>query len=197
MNERPIHNGIDVEQIMSEIREQIRRENTELQMPAFEDIPVSGIMVRQMPADEPNWAELEESLAFINSNYDIPYYWEFGGNTIKKFLKRVVRKLLKCLVPPILAKQNAMNSHIVRCLNAVRCYIDEDRRKAEIKDKEIAQLKTEVAALRAVLPRLQSENEFLNEKLRQSEKEISKLSRDIHLLTGQSDVSDYAIVEKK
>ena len=117
---------VDVEEIMREIRRDIQMKEELSHLPEFTDIPLrdgSGQQRREERQLSPaaaggvNWTELEESLAYINVYYDIPYYWNFSGGRLKVFLKRVVRKLNKCLIAPILGKQNGMNTHFVRCVN--------------------------------------------------------------------------------
>lgn len=89
-------------------------------------------------------AKFESSLQYVNTNYDIPYYWSFGPSGIKTLLKRVVRKILKCLIPPILEKQNCFNEHVVSCMNAIRDLFT----RADAQAEEIALLKRELFACR-------------------------------------------------
>ena len=114
------HIEVDVKKIMREIRAQIHMEEELERLPAFEDIPIRD--PEQMNAiraeqSRPDWAQTEESLSYLNVYYTVPYYWDFTGGRIKVFLKRVVRKLAKCLLSPIVEKQNELNARIVRCLN--------------------------------------------------------------------------------
>lgn len=116
---------INVEKIMEEIREQIRREEGMVEIPSFDEIPVRGENQAGNRTDgEADWPQLLASLQYVNNGYDIPYYWSFGPNSLKTFAKRVVRKLLKCLIAPILAMQNAFNAHVVRCLNQLRYFAE-------------------------------------------------------------------------
>ena len=117
---------VNVEEIMRAIRRKIQMEEEAESLPSFESIPLRGergqpdVVQTQM-----DWPLFMESLGYVNLNYDIPYYWSFGPNSIKTFLKRVVRKLVKCILPPILAKQNMMNANFVRCLNQLRCFVED------------------------------------------------------------------------
>lgn len=82
-------------------------------------------------------AKLESSLSYINSNYNIPYYWSLGPAGLKTFFKRVVRKLAKCLIPPILEKQNRFNAQVVNCLNLMKALF----LRTNAQTKDIASLK--------------------------------------------------------
>jgi len=118
-----LNHNISVEKIMDEIRDQIRREKVMADIPSFEDIPIrDNEHKEQETGSDCDWPLLMESLQYVNRNYDVPYYWSFGPNSLKTFAKRVVRKLLKCLVAPILAMQNNFNAHVVQCLNQLRYF---------------------------------------------------------------------------
>lgn len=135
---------VDVEEIMREIRLKIQMDEDLESLPAFEDIPIGaeGDIVAQYA--QMNLAKIEPSLQYVNASYDVPYYWSFGPAGIKTLLKRVVRKVLKCLIPPILEKQNRFNAHVVNCLNALRTLFT----RADEQAAEIASLKRELSACR-------------------------------------------------
>lgn len=138
---------VNVEEIMREIRIKAQMEEDLENLPAFEDIPIQAEGVEADAAargSQLDLAGIEDSLQYINVSYDIPYYWSFGPAGIKTFVKRVVRKLLKCLIPPILEKQNRFNAHVVNCLNALRTLFTRTNTQAD----EIASLKRELSAYR-------------------------------------------------
>lgn len=118
--------SVDIEEIMREIRAQIQAEGPKEQVPPFH-APVAGQNTEKLQSSSDDWEEFMQNLRYVNLNYDIPYYWSFGPAGFKTFAKRVVRKLLKCLIPPILARQNEFNAHTVRCLNTMRYFMEEQR----------------------------------------------------------------------
>ena len=71
---------VDVREIMEEIRRNIRKE---------EDLHFESTL-----------QGLREALQYINANYDIPYYWNLGPKGIKSFVRRLIRRVLKFLIPP-------------------------------------------------------------------------------------------------
>lgn len=144
---------VNIEKIMEEIREQIRREEGMSDIPAFEDIPLRGeepTTLTEWPADsteaekENNWPFLIKSLQYLNNNYDIPYYWSFGPSSVKTLAKRVIRKLLKCLIAPILAMQNGFNAHAVRCLNQLRYFVEIILMRLDGNHRELEELRQRV-----------------------------------------------------
>ena len=123
--------NVNIEEIMQEIRAQIRAEGVSEQVPQFRTPVVQS--ENGMPQSETTdvWAQLLQELHYVNLNYDIPYYWNFGPAGLKTFAKRVVRKLLKCIIPPILARQIEVNAHTVRYMNAARCIMEKQQEENE------------------------------------------------------------------
>lgn len=136
---------VNIEQIMEEIREKARIEADMQALPAFESIPFRNIPSEQRANEGKNWNEYMECLGYLNRNYEIPYYWSFGSNgSLKVFIKRVVRKLVKCILFPSLTKQNELNANYVRCLNQLRWVVEEQRAENEVLREEVRQLRTVV-----------------------------------------------------
>lgn len=155
MHNEKIH--VDVEGIMGEIRAKIKAEELADTMPSFSSVPMDGA-VQPQPENEENWPLFLESLGYINCNYEIPYYWSFGPAGLKTLAKRVVRKLAKCIISPILAKQGQFNVCVVRCMNTARYFIEGQRR---IND----QLREENRQLRALLEGQGNQLQGLQEKI--------------------------------
>ena len=187
MHNEKIH--VDVEGIMNEIRTKIRAEELAAAMPPFSSVPMDGQIppqpVQPQPENEENWPLFLESLGYMNHNYEIPYYWSFGPAGLKTFVKRVVRKLAKCIIPPILAKQGQFNVCVVRCMNTARHFMEGQRR---IND----QLREENRQLRALLEgqgnqlqelihsqesKLQALHQEQNEKVNQLKQQQEELSQ--------------------
>ena len=169
---------VNVEKIMEEIRDQIRREEGMSDIPAFEDIPLRGeapTVPAEPPADsteaekEKNWPFFIKSLQYLNNNYDIPYYWSFGPSSVKTLAKRVIRKLLKCLLAPILAMQNGFNAHAVRCLNQLRYFVEIILTRLDGNQHELEELRQQILC--------QDEEIRGLEELRQ---QVLRQNREIH-----------------
>lgn len=82
---------------------------------------------------------LSTSLQYIKNNHNIPYYLSLTPNSIKTFIKRVIRRVLKFLITPILTMQNNFNVHVVQCLNQIALFIDDvfvriDNTQCELKE---------------------------------------------------------------
>ena len=146
---------INVEDIMREIRRSVNMEDDLASMPRFADIPLRT--AEEVLPEEPvaiptnmsgtensrvNWDDMQESLRYVNGNYTIQYYWPFTGGRIKVFLKRVVRKLAKCLLLPIVVKQTEMNAFLVRCVNSLYASVTELYQRLDREAKSTVALET-------------------------------------------------------
>lgn len=67
--------------------------------------------------DLPLLERIRYSYDYINQNCIIPYHWDMGPWGIKYFAKRVIKRVVKCMLWPLLQLQNKMNEHFVRCIN--------------------------------------------------------------------------------
>lgn len=178
---------ISVEQIMKEIRAQVYEEdgNQICNKDGLQDSRVVSTV--EVASDSPVRTEEEAafclpagSLLYLNQNYDVPYYWSFGPHSIKTFAKRVVRKLLKCLIPPILALQNKLNANIIHCLNQAHQLFAMAFARIGQSESEIALLRQE---LQGQMRQLTAQEEKMAEQMaRQAERITTQEAQ----LTGQT-----------
>lgn len=135
---------VNVEQIMQEIRAQALSQYCTEQVHAFSppEFCQNDYSQAYNPAD---WGQFINNLQFINFNYNIPYYWDLGTPGLKRFVKRVVRKLAKFLIMPILERQIDFNEHAVLCMNSARFYIEEQKHENEKLYSEIQKLRNEIS----------------------------------------------------
>lgn len=119
---------INVEEIMEEIRADIKERNlleTDLK---FQDVEVLNDVFRMMI-----W---QDELKMANIYSTINLYGDVGGSGIKRFVKRFIRKCVRFYVQPMLEQQNKFNAHCVRVLNEMNLYISEnEKRIKEIEEK--------------------------------------------------------------
>jgi|GEM_PF-5311118 len=123
------HIEVDVEKIMADIREKLRAARKEAEEHAV------------MPAAEPSFLE---DVSYINQNWNIPYYWKFTPAGIKTFFKRVVRRLGRCVLLPILERQNQLNGHTVRCINFLADRLEQTEEAAYQLGLQVEELQNEL-----------------------------------------------------
>ena len=140
MSMKPERTPIDVEKIMAEIRSEI-------------------------PPEEEHWDEFMESFQYMNNNYMIPSESNLGPSNVKTFFKRVVRKLIRSIITPIVYMQNQFNASTVRCVNTTRIFMENQKQTNDILKAENSQLKVLVETQKETLQQLQDEIFALQEQL--------------------------------
>ena len=134
--------SVDVEKIMTEIRSEI-------------------------PPEEEHWDEFVESFQYMNNNYMIPCESNLGPSNIKTFVKRVVRKLIRSIIVPIVNMQNQFNANVVRCMNTERIFMENQQRTNDI-------LKAENSQLKALIEKQKDELQKLQDTVTTMQKQINK-----------------------
>lgn len=154
------NNTLCIEDIMEEIRRDIKEKNLTSDMLSFEDVPYKRAEDTGVSADE-----LQSSMIYVNSHYNVQPYKALGGNPLYVFVKKVIRRLTKFYVEPVVFEQNDFNAHTVRILNAMNGSGASDiseRLEEALSRIEVLELKQK--NLTAQLEMLRKENEALKEK---------------------------------
>lgn len=134
---------INIEEIMSEIRKNIRERGYDKEPLSFEDIVLSEPAVQG--DNNFSMTEFLTELNYMNRNYNnslnVPVE---SRSSIGVFVKKVIRKCTRFIVFPIVNFQNAFNVSNVRCINQLKAYItllEDYTRRIEQLEKEVAELK--------------------------------------------------------
>lgn len=140
--------NVNIEEIMQNIRKEIKEKGLSSDMLSFEDVPY------QKPDAAVNGAgseEVKNSLVYLNGHYNVQPYKPLGGNPLFVFIKKVLRKLMKFYIEPIVNDQNNFNANVVRVLNAQQNTpapdTDELMKRLEVLELNQKQLTLRVAAL--------------------------------------------------
>ena len=148
-------NSINIEQIMADIRREIKEKGLTSDMLSFDDIPYKKTAQGGSPA---------EAIDYVTSHYYVQPYQEFKGNPVKVFFKKALRKIMRFYVDPIVMEQNDFNANTAIAVKA----ISEDKSKdmcnrvetLEIVNKELAKrlekLECENAELRSMITKEQA-----------------------------------------
>lgn len=184
---------VNVEEIVQDIRQNVQADGELKNPPAFEDIPIRGEADVAAQGAQPKLANLENSLQYVNAGYEIPYYWSFGPTGIKTFLKRVVRKLLKCLIPPILEKQNCFNAHVANCLNAINTQLEAINAQLEAINAQTKELFSQQSILQQKIDRLDRQSDAFSASVA---KMLMKYRRDEGIAVIQEDTNTQNQQEK-
>ncbi|MBE6875280.1 MAG: hypothetical protein E7496_00885 [Ruminococcus sp.] len=161
---------INTEEIMKQIRAEIKEKGLDSSMLSFEEVPFA----QEISHADKNFqlASLQQSAEYLSIRNQIEAYKPIEGNFLVVFIKKVIRKLVKFYIMPIMTEQNALNLHTANAVQQMNNYI-QDRQEADSIDisaliSRIEELETrqsasrqEMNALRSQIKALQAENQAL------------------------------------
>lgn len=120
-----------VQNVIKEIREDIKNNGHKNDMLSFDDIAVSII------DDE----SVKDVLININNQWNVSYYRpSTSGNHIKILFKKVVRKLIKPIMLPVVTEQTNFNAKVVQILNNLYVQLKNEQKQKELLLKQIEKL---------------------------------------------------------
>lgn len=151
---------VNIEKIMDDIRNEIKEKGYTADMLSFND--VSGVVSEPAELDE---SSLVASLNAANSICCVPFDPPLTGNPILKFIKKVIRKLIRFYIRPTVEQQNEFNAQIVRAANTMATYtlelserptVDALESKLAVAELKIATVVKENEELRRRLEKLEA-----------------------------------------
>ena len=145
--------NINTEEIMKQIRAEIKEKGLNSSMLSFEEIPFQPEISRAEQNFQP--ASLQQSTEYLNIRNQIEPYKPIEGNFLIVFIKKVIRKLMKFYLLPIITEQNALNLHTANAVNQINCYIQEQQKT------DVSALISRIDALESQIKALQKENQEL------------------------------------
>lgn len=157
--------NINIEEIMAQIKREIKEKGLTPDMLSFEDVPYKK---PETVTSGASLGDADKALEYLNSHYTIQPYKELKGNPIKVFFKKVLRKLMKFYVEPVVFEQNDFNINTVNVLNAYRGTIgggdesSEDKLREQVETLALAQKELSIR-----IEKLERENAQLREQLSQ------------------------------
>lgn len=138
-----MNNEINIEEIMEEIRQNIKDRGYDKEPLSFEDVQVSSPAIAA--GDGYNASRLMYELDYMNHNWNNNFQVPVTGrNFLVVFVKKAIRKFTRFIVFPIVNFQNSYNGSNVRCLNQIKEYmaeIDVYKQRIEQLEKEIEHIK--------------------------------------------------------
>ncbi|MCR4795892.1 MAG: hypothetical protein K5898_12155 [Ruminococcus sp.] len=141
---------INIEEIMAEIKRGIKEQGLTADMLSFEDVPFKKTA---------QGGSASEAFDYITSHYYIQPYKELKGNPIKVFIKKIIRKMVKFYVEPVVFEQNDFNANAVTVMKSVA-----DSKSSDLSGRvETLELANKELIMR--LDRLERENSELRSRL--------------------------------
>lgn len=167
--------NINVDEIVNQIRAEIKEKGLEPSMLSFEDVPFD----KEVSHTESHFelSSLVQSADYMNARNQIEPYKEISGNPISVFIKKVIRKLVKFYIMPIMTEQNALNYHCANAINQVSCYVQSNSKvnieelasKVDELELRLTATKLETDSLRTQVKALKAENARLK-KIQEGQK---------------------------
>ncbi len=130
---------INIEEIMQEIKSDIKAKGYTNDCLSFDDVVVDVSSMNAVTFDR---IKFNEDLYTANHEWQVNAYRVLQGNAIVVFFKKVIRKLVYFFVEPIVMAQNGYNASVVRMMNQMSCYIDEQNKEIEELKKRLAELES-------------------------------------------------------
>lgn len=162
---------IDSEKIIAEVREELKNKKNE-DVLSFDTIPMPA-EVSYMGAEIADFdlGDLMESNDYINNHFQVSVWHPTGSarpviGQLIGFFQKVMRKLTRFFVQPIVEDQNSFNMNCVRGMNQVRNYVYYDR---DIMKDRIELIRT-LASQTDKLEKRVAELEEINKKLREEKR---------------------------
>lgn len=142
---------INIEKIMEEIRSEINARGEKEDMLSFDEIPYETFSVNTY--DTFSMKSFEENINLSNQRFLVNAYRPLSGNSVSIFIKKIIRKLTKFYIEPIVEEQNNFNVSILRAVNSVFSYVKEQRSN----DETIKELKDNLKLMEIKLNFIQKE----------------------------------------
>ena len=170
--------NVDVTKIMEEIRADIEQRGLRDEVLSFEDIPMpESVAVLSNDLGPFNSDALADANDYMNRCFQVQVWHPIQGTGVLGFLvvfiKRVIRKLIRFFIDPIVSDQNDFNMMTAKSANQVRNYINDN-------DKKVAEMEEELQSVNSLLEKnldLMDTVEALTKRIAQLEEKISSLEK--------------------
>ncbi|MBQ8824892.1 MAG: hypothetical protein IJZ64_06655 [Ruminococcus sp.] len=162
--------SVNVEDIMSEIRSDIKKKGLNNAMLSFADVQSDANPENSADAYDPD--TLRGNVQYVSSQYQLNAYRPLSGNPVKVFFQKVIRKLVKFYIEPIAQDQTYFNANSAQALQELELYIIDSQSKSTADlSKQIDDLKLQQKNNRIQIESMQKQIEILQKELSEYKKE--------------------------
>lgn len=135
---------INIESIMTEIRKNSRKKRFE------EDVRFTDVTIDtgNLTATEFDMYKFDDDVYALNGVWKIESDRELTGNPVKRFLKRIFRRLYLFFIEKIVDDQNSFNAQTVRLMNELNCYVAQTKEENEALKNQVIELNEKLEELR-------------------------------------------------
>ena len=155
--------GVDIEKIMEEIREDIRKRELDGSLLPFEEVPnvISSVLGADDEFDE---KALGQNVDIMSRTYQVPLDRPLESRKAGKlgvFIKRAVRALTRFYISPVVTDQDAYNEAVCRAAMQIQKHIQNQEKWNHIQETTIKSQQVTITQLKRQIEEL--ENKLRNE----------------------------------
>lgn len=156
--------SLNIEDIMSEIRADIKEKGLTGDMLSFADIPCDANPRNRAEQFDPDL--LQKNVSYISDNFRLTTDNPITGNPVACFFKRAIRKLIRFYAEPIAEEQSALNANTAQAVQQLELYIEDSQEQSTVSlAKRIEALELQQRNNRMEIDRLQKQVISLTEQL--------------------------------
>lgn len=150
---------INIESVMDEIRAEIKEKGYKSDMLSFSEV----VSITPVSTATPSLEDLHGAIVYLNDSYYILESIPVTGNIFVRFIKKILRKLLRFYVKPIVMSQNDFNALCVRAFNDLNAYVEEASKT------NMSEIENKLNVLELKIKTVTKENELLAERISELE----------------------------
>lgn len=163
--------SLNIEDIMSEIRADIREKGLTGDMLSFADIPCDANPRHRAEQFDPD--QLQKNVSYVSDHFRLITENPLPGNGVSRFFKKVIRKMIRFYAEPIAEDQSALNANTAQAIQQLELYIqDAQAQSTAALAKRIEALELQQRNNRMEIDHLQKQVLSLTEQLYASRKEL-------------------------
>lgn len=156
--------SLNIEDIMSDIRADIKEKGLSGDMLSFADIPCDANP--RNPARQYDSDQLRKNISYVSDYFALSTENEIEGGAFSRFIKKVVRKLTRFYVEPIADEQSAINANTAQALQQLELYtLDSQEQNNAALAKRVESLELQQKNCRMEIESLRKQVAFLSEQL--------------------------------
>ncbi len=122
---------IDVEKIMEEIRDEIKKNGYESSKQKFEDVKINNSIY-----SEENFNIAKSA---INNSWHLKIFAPIPGHGLKHFIKRLVRKIVRAAFYQQFEIQQTFNENVVKAINELSALVKEQEERIEMLESQLSE----------------------------------------------------------
>lgn len=162
--------SLNIEDIMSEIRADIKEKGLTGDMLSFADIPCDANPGNRAEQYDPD--QLHKNVSYISDNFHLETEHPVDGGLFSRLIKKVVRKLSRFYIAPIAQDQTGLNANTAQAIQQLELYIRDSQANSTVSlAKRIEALELQQRNNRMEIDRLTQQVMILSEQLARSKEQ--------------------------